>query len=130
MPKWLLIDTRSREAAVFGWLTARGHLALRSVRAGAPGLMSSLASRLKPSDVAGASGICVVRGPGSFSSIRMGTLVANLLTRLFNLKLYALDVQDTEDVRALAESLARRKPVKYAAPIYDRPPNITLAKGL
>jgi len=125
MRRWLFIDTRSRETALFGWLDSQGVLKSHKVAHGAPGLMSSLARSIKLADLKSSQGICVVQGPGSFSSIRMGTLVANLLSRTSGRPLFAVDASEAGDYVALAESLIRREPSAYVAPVYDREPNIT-----
>lgn len=125
MHRWLFIDTRSRDTATFGWLDDQGRLTSYPVVPGTPGLVSGLAKKIKQSDMGEARGICVVAGPGSFSSIRMGTLVANLLARIHGLPLYGVEAQDAEDPSSLVRSLAQRRPSEYVAPVYDREPNIT-----
>ncbi len=66
--------------------------------------------------------ICVVKGPGSFSSIRAGVLVANLLARALKLKLYSLPAGQDKISDA---DFKHMKPQVFVAPEYDREPNIT-----
>jgi len=76
-----------------------------------------------------ACGIMVVAGPGSFSSIRSGVLVANLMSRLLGIPLYGMEAAtDRVDLSALRQDLAsgRLAPRSYIAPIYDQEPNITV----
>lgn len=126
MKSWLYIDTRTRASAEFGWVSPTGHVKLWKVEPGSPGLMSSLAKKIKPLNLKDCLGICLVSGPGSFSSVRMGALAANLLSGASSLPLYALtagaDFKPAQ-VRFLMRGL---KPVVYAAPIYDQEPNITV----
>lgn len=75
-------------------------------------------------------GICVVAGPGSFSSIRIGVLYANLLSRLLRLQLVGVSVEEAADRNALVERLKTHAPSPsvYVAPVYDMEPNITIPR--
>lgn len=75
------------------------------------------------------SGICVVRGPGSFSAIRTGVLYANLLSRLLRLPLFSISAEEAADLRRVAKRLeyGALRSASYVAPVYDREPNITHA---
>jgi len=128
MEKWFYIDSRARGSASFGWLPGSGKPKIWKVPADSPGLASYMASRVDNSELAEAKGVCVVSGPGSFSAIRNGTLVANLLARIYGLPIVGVDAKDADDLNALAKSLPGREPVDYVAPVYDQEPNITLAK--
>ncbi len=95
----------------------------------------------------GACGIIVVAGPGSFSSIRGGVLLANLMSRLMGVPLYRVEHRapldsargrlrtghrdgndESLDLDVLRDQIAHGhlKPVKYVAPVYDQEPNITV----
>ncbi|MDD5726306.1 MAG: hypothetical protein PHC53_02740 [Patescibacteria group bacterium] len=128
MAKYFFIDTRSRDSARFGWLDEKSSPKLWPTQSGYSGLISSVSLKVKPTDLAKAKGVCVVAGPGTFSSIRTGTLVANLLARIYNLPLLAVKALEVDDLEALARSLNKRRPTGYAAPIYDQEPNITTQK--
>jgi len=87
-------------------------------------------------------GIIVVAGPGSFSSIRSGVLLANLMSRFLNVPLYSVladvatsksqivksDLRYPASYRELREQIVRGglRPVPYVAPVYDAEPHITL----
>lgn len=129
MVRYFFIDTRSRDAARFGWLDEKGGSKLWPTQPGSSGLISSVSLKVKQKDLAKAQGICVVAGPGSFSSIRTGTLVANLLARIYKLPLIAVEASEVDDLETLASSLNKRRPISYAAPIYDQEPNITMKKS-
>lgn len=78
-----------------------------------------------------ARGIIVVAGPGSFSSIRSGVLLANLMSRLLKVPLYQVAKGAEEvDLNELREQIARGslRPVSYVAPVYDAEPNITIGR--
>lgn len=126
MVRYFFIDTRRRDSARFGWLDEKGGSKLWPTQPGSAGLMSSVSLKVKQTDLAKAKGVCVVAGPGSFSSIRTGTLVANLLARIYNLPLLAVKALEADDLQVLARSLNKRRPISYAAPIYDQEPNITV----
>jgi len=128
MSRYFFIDTRSRDAARFGWLDEKGGSKLWPTQPGSSGLISSVSLKVKQTDLAKAKGVCVVAGPGSFSSIRTGTLVANLVARIYKLPLIAVKAPEVEDLEVLARSLNKRRPISYAAPIYDQEPNITMKK--
>ncbi|MHB8830876.1 MAG: hypothetical protein ACYC44_02075 [Patescibacteria group bacterium] len=128
MAKYFFIDTRSRDSARFGWLDEKGGQKIWPTQSGYSGLMSSVSLKVKQADLAKAKGVCVVAGPGSFSSIRTGTLVANLLARIYNLPLLAVKALEADDLTVLASSLPKRRPTNYVAPIYDQEPNITMQK--
>ena len=128
MAKYFFIDTRSRDSARFGWLDEKSGPKIWPTQSGYSGLISSVSLKVKPTDLAKAKGVCVVAGPGTFSSIRTGTLVANLLARVYNLPLLAIKAPEADDLMALTSSLPKRRPTGYAAPIYDQEPNITMQK--
>ncbi len=123
---WLFLDTSQRDRIRFGALTA-GNPRVRTFRGRAGGLLRLLPHSTVPQNLRRLTGICVVRGPGAFSSVRAGVLVANLLSRFARLPLVGIDLEDSRDLHALAKSLARREiaPSDVILPTYVAPPNIT-----
>lgn len=92
--------------------------------------VSAIASFFAPKVVAEADGVCVVAGPGSFSAVRSGVLVANVLARMFGIPLHGFSTDEVEDLndvrdRLVAGSVASQP---YVAPVYDAEPNITCPK--
>jgi tRNA A37 threonylcarbamoyladenosine modification protein TsaB len=79
-----------------------------------------------------AEGVCVVAGPGSFSSVRTGVLYANLLSRLLRIPLVGVTVEEASDLDALSRRLLDTRysklETRYVAPIYDAEPNITVPR--
>ncbi len=82
--------------------------------------------------LAHACGMMVVAGPGSFSAIRSGVLVANVFSRLRHLPLYQFTVNEADDLFVIRERAlnGQLKPVSYVAPIYDAEPNITVKTAM
>ena len=76
-------------------------------------------------------GICVVSGPGSFTAVRTGVLIANMLSRLLHVPLYSVDASQAFDLNVMYTQLIRGMlPVSmYVAPVYSSEPNITLKKA-
>ena len=73
-------------------------------------------------------GICVVAGPGSFTAVRTGVLIANLIARLDRIPLYGIAAAQAQDLDGLYRDLAAGAvPTSgYVAPTYTSEPNITL----
>lgn len=120
--KLFFIDTHESGYFSFGWKGANEKLWNYEGRT--RNLIYEITRQVKLEELKKADGICVVKGPGSFSSIRTGVLVANLLAKALKLKLYSLpadrDKMSDEDFKIL-------KPQIFVAPEYDREPNITTA---
>ncbi len=93
-------------------------------------ILGQLAKHVPYKILKNTSGICVVSGPGSFTAIRTGVLIANLLARLFKKLLVGVSVQEAQDLKILSARLAAGKisPSVYVKPEYDTEPNITLPK--
>ncbi|MFZ2803680.1 MAG: hypothetical protein WA001_00495 [Patescibacteria group bacterium] len=73
-------------------------------------------------------GICVVQGPGSFTTVRTGVLAANLLSRLLKKPLVGISAEQAYDLVSLGEMLRDGKLPSSTTvlPIYNAEPNITL----
>jgi len=131
---WLFIDSRDRQNTAFGWLgdepTKRG--AAPQLWFAGSSLIADLSRHIKLDRLRKTDGICVVSGPGSFSSIRTGVLIANLLSRVCCLPLYAVHADEAMDLAGLTDKLrlGKLKSSSYVAPEYDREPNITIAPAL
>ncbi len=129
---WVFIDTQRKGHYRLGMIHADGRIEVSLYTGRTRSLLSHLA---RERVVSGSSwrGVAVVAGPGTFSSIRIGVLYANLLAGLLRLPLYALRVEEAEDKMTLGAWYLRAKQSKrdtgYVAPIYDAEPNITLPKS-
>ncbi len=128
--EWVFIDTHAPRRNRLGWLTQAGRPSVRTYQGRPPQLLKQLfkdRARLEAS-----AGICVVAGPGSFSSIRIGVLYANLLARLLGKPLQGIRVEEATDLKAVYKQCVEEEEASaaYVAPIYDAEPNITLPKSV
>lgn len=94
--------------------------------------LSVLARQLNPQTAKALAGVCVVSGPGSFTAVRTGVLIANLLARYWGMPLYGVSVEQARDAENLFGKLAKGglEPAGYVAPVYDTEPNITLKASI
>lgn len=125
---WLFIDTAT--AGEFRCGTVDVHASrIRTVKGRVRGLLVMLDRLFPKKDLSRLDGICVVHGPGSFSSVRGGVLVANLLARLFRKLLVGVSVDEANDLGRLAANLGTKRlsPSAYVMPTYDQEPNITMS---
>ncbi len=121
---WVFIDTHERGFIRYGFVERAGTKLPRPKKGRAQDVLRLLAKdRFR---LARAEGICVVAGPGSFSSVRTGVLYANLLARLLRKPLVSMT--DTE-MRSGVRSFATLKMTSYVPPIYDAEPNITTPRA-
>ena len=130
---WLFIDTHAPGAYRLGVYDAERGLRLKSYVGRTRELLRYLQKGWKAEGAAW-RGIAVVAGPGSFSSIRIGVLYANLLATCLRLPLVALSVEESSDASTLERVLAVKvktvsKDRAYIAPIYDAEPNITMPRS-
>lgn len=133
---WLFLDSHERGSSRLGWLggprvTSNEYRKLRTIPGSAGQLLNELAKDRKR--LFSAEGVCVVAGPGSFSSVRTGVLYANLLSRLLRIPLVGVTVDEAGDLDALslklqATKLPANKALQYVAPTYDAEPNITVPR--
>ena len=72
------------------------------------------------------SSIIVVRGPGSFTAIRVGVTVANALGQALAVPVYGIKKMDSIGIADVVEKAKRTKKANVSIlPFYDRAPNIT-----
>lgn len=119
---WLFIDTTRADQFRVGYLVPK--ISLKTIQGRAHGLLPAI-MRLPKTKI---DGVCVVQGPGSFSAVRTGTLIANLLARLWKKPLVGVSVEEASDLSVLSERLSKKgvKSSAYVAPVYDAEPNITV----
>lgn len=86
--------------------------------------------RVKLSD---SKGMVVVSGPGSFTSVRLGVVVANALGFSLNIPVVGVKTTEfkaTEGLISLGvDKLKKAKKGAIVSPFYGKPPNITKAKS-
>lgn len=127
MRRWLFIDTSDRSIVRIGSLQEEGDCHEWKTEGLRQSVLLRIQEHVSPEELAHVLGICVVRGPGSFSSVRAGVLIANLFARLYNIPLYGVSVEEARDLFVLRDALAAHTipSVDYVAPEYDAEPNIT-----
>lgn len=69
--------------------------------------------------------IVVVRGPGSFSSVRIGVTIANTLAYALGIPVYGIKT-NIDFPRRIKHS--KKRITDFVTPFYSKPPNITLSK--
>lgn len=128
--RWLFIDTSMSGSIRYGILGS-GSRAVHHVQARSGCLLPLLERRYGARLPSRIDGVCAVAGPGSFSSVRGGVLVANLLARVWKKPLVGVSVSDARDVRRLAARLDRGdvSPEAFVAPRYAAEPNITISRN-
>ncbi len=124
---WLFIDTHTPGESRFAWLEQEKPVRAVHIAGRASVLLPRLAKTWNKSII----GVCVVAGPGSFSSVRAGVLQANLISRVLRIPLVGITVDQAYDLPVLSHLLFHSPfyilhSTSYVAPIYDKEPNITL----
>jgi tRNA A37 threonylcarbamoyladenosine modification protein TsaB len=122
---WLFLDTRYKDRSRAALLPKKGKIKEREITGRGADLLAALDKmRVQPKAL---SGVVVVSGPGSFSSIRMGVLTANLFSRLLDIPLYAVETTDDPNLEEIRDKAVQGefRAEKYVEPVYDREPNIT-----
>ncbi|MDF1496847.1 MAG: hypothetical protein P1P90_02190 [Patescibacteria group bacterium] len=125
------IDTHARALADLGFLSEQKNT-IKSFEIKPGSLVGTIARKFPKDKITDADGIVVVQGPGSFSAIRAGVLVANLLSRIFAKPLYGITVEESGSLAEVVKKISsgNLKKLKYADPIYDAEPNITMSKKI
>lgn len=125
---WLLINTADRAHLSVAVIPESGEIQERIAEGSRISVFSVLRELISPSEFAELQGIAVVYGPGSFSAIRSGVLIANLLSRLYHIPLYGFSKDDARDLVSLRRQLVENavSASEYVSPVYDAEPNITV----
>ncbi|MFA6429552.1 MAG: hypothetical protein WCV84_03585 [Patescibacteria group bacterium] len=124
---WLFLDTHATGIVRFGFLEG-GAVAVTTEALRAPALLPQVALALRDRPLP--EGVCVVKGPGTFSSVRSGVLDANLLARWWGVPLVGVDSAEATEERlpalsSLLQTQGKEMAQSYIAPVYDAEPNIT-----
>jgi tRNA A37 threonylcarbamoyladenosine modification protein TsaB len=128
---WVFIDSSARGVLRLALMPARGRIRSRTIRRTRIHVPSALASFVSVDALRHAEGVCVVAGPGSFSAIRAGVLVANVMARALGKPLAGVSVAQAAHLSVLRDALAHGAIASsaYVAPVYDQEPNITHASA-
>lgn len=73
-------------------------------------------------------GIIVVTGPGSFTSVRIGCVIANTLAQILKIGIYGAHADKLYSDDLIIKAITKIKKNQYVVPFYDKEPNITIAK--
>ncbi len=125
---WVFIDARAPGVFRIGCLIQVGKHRIETIEARSHELLSEIVRRIGQKKLAAAEGVCVVEGPGSFTTVRTGVLLGNLLARLFQKSLVSVSSLEAEDLDRLFDKLSQNQFVatRLVLPVYDAEPNITL----
>ncbi|MFA5935836.1 MAG: hypothetical protein WC787_03215 [Patescibacteria group bacterium] len=126
---WLFIDTSVAGAGRVGILDGLT-IQVKGI-VGRSGALLPAIAKIGSSRLKNVRGVCVVSGPGSFSSVRAGVLIANMLARLLRVPLVGVSVREADDLTNLSDRLSRQdvSPQSFVAPVYDAEPNITMSRA-
>lgn len=125
---WLFIDTHDMHQLRLATGDAMSYREWSSTRRG--GLLSLIAQKIGLRGCRSLDGICVVRGPGGFSCTRSGVVIANLLSRIFQIPLVGVMADEATDLASLFRRVQSGDvmTVAFVEPIYAMEPNITMPK--
>lgn len=127
---WLFIESIQSHVFRLG-LLGPDKLRVKTYERRSNQLVGALADLISPQDLKKMEGICVVQGPGAFTPVRTGVLLANILARLYKKPLVGIDAFMAQDMSRLAASLMDKRycAVSYVAPQYSSEPNIIIKKN-
>ena len=74
--------------------------------------------------------VIVVNGPGSFTSVRIGVLLANNLKRFYDIPLGEVRYHEDMDLESIFKNSDDYKIGSYIKPFYGKEPNITISKNI
>ncbi len=124
---WLFIETTRPGEFRLGLLTPKD-VKVKTFKGRSNSVLTRLSSLVKRTALSRLNGICVVCGPGSFTSVRTGVLIANILARKLKKPLVGINAEQAQDIAELVAKLSHGKLKRstYVKPMYDAEPNITL----
>ncbi len=119
---WLYLETTRPDAFTVGVLGGKKEK-LWKIQGRSHAVINQVMKRVALEQL---SGICVVSGPGSFTSTRTGVVVANILSRQLKLPLVGVTLDEVVDLGALTQKLPGMAASSFVAPRYSSEPNITV----
>lgn len=127
MRMWFFIDSSERGRLRLARIPVLGAVHVHDVIAPRYSLIRELSGFVPREHFSDIKGICVVSGPGSFSAVRGGVLVANIMARILRVPLFDLNRSESADLELVRDGLVRGlyHTKSYVAPSYDAEPNIT-----
>lgn len=67
--------------------------------------------------------IVVVKGPGNFTSLRIGILIANILAYTLKIPVYGIKLDELDGLLSLK---FKSRKIEFVSPFYGKEPSITL----
>lgn len=127
---WLFIDAAQPRSFRVGLLGARA-VRVRETTGRSHGVLIESMSWLKKLGKTPLQGVCVVSGPGSFTSIRTGVIVGTIIARLRGVPLISVSCEQANDLEQLRTDCLSGvySTIQHALPTYDAEPNITFARA-
>jgi len=124
---WLFIETTKPGEFRLGLLGPKVVM-LKTYKGKSNSVLTKLTSLVERTALGSLGGICVVSGPGSFTSVRTGVLIANILARKLKTPHVGIKAEQANDISELRTKLGqgKLKESAYVKPVYDAEPNITL----
>lgn len=126
---WFFID--STQASEFRLGTIQGpQIEIRTYEGRSNRILLELSRLMSKKKDKKVEGFCVVSGPGSFTSVRTGVLLANIFARCLKKPLVGIDANEALDTKKIAASLNAGAFCfsSYVSPSYSAEPNITIKK--
>ncbi|MBP9863947.1 hypothetical protein KBC54_00665 [Patescibacteria group bacterium] len=126
---WLFIDASEPRLFRVGSFNTRS-VKVHETAGRSHGVLIEAMRWLKKIGPESLDGVCVVSGPGSFTSIRTGVIVGTLIAKLRRVSLISVSCEQATDLERLRTAClsGAYAPVQYALPEYDTEPNITIAR--
>lgn len=128
---WLFIDAAQPRTYRVGFLGTKS-VRVREYIGRSHGVLIACMSWLKKLGTESLQGVCIVSGPGSFTSIRTGVMIGTIIARLRRVSLIGVSCEDATDLERLRmDCLAGTRPsIEHVLPVYDAEPNITIARKI
>lgn len=125
----LLISAQDIRALSVGLVRDRQIVESKTVVASPETYLRTVAESLEAWNVTHADldAVAVVTGPGSFTSSRVSVMIANGIAFANDIPVVGIPNPDRLPIEDLpVSSLAFPDPDRFAVPVYDRPPHITI----
>lgn len=132
---YLYINTTERDSFVIALVAGEKAVkkkTVKSLRKHSEKLLKSITGLLAQADISlsDIKGIATVKGPGSFTSLRIGIATANALA--YGLGIPVVGIAQAQEMGGIAKLFKgrRRSSVSIVVPEYGREPDIIMKKGV
>lgn len=128
----LFLSAQDLRSVLIGLIDGSEFVRLKEQETTPEGYLKTLNDFLVDKRISDLKGVCLVTGPGSFTSNRIILTIANTLHFVHNLPLYTLENPDHLPPKELIcqKGIGNALNLKeFAHVAYDRPPHITQSRG-